>query len=129
MRTKSKNEACQSVICHKCHDREHYNLDCVLPFRHQTKAIQNYKQLTPAEKMTVQIISYHRVRKILGPENEKDKIYKSGSHSPAPYPRESKYCNSIYVQNIERHQQGLLSSMIKNGGENMQATLEMNGEN
>lgn len=46
------------IICLECDVRNHYAPDCGLPLRHQTRVIQNYEQLTTAEKY---LLLQHRI--------------------------------------------------------------------
>lgn len=58
--------------------------------------------------------------------DDKDGTYSSASHSPAPYPRESKYCNQLHVLNIKWYLRRLSGSKTRNSNEEIQTHLEIN---
>lgn len=122
-------EGSLGIICHKCIDRNHYSPDCPFPLRSQRRVIQNYEQLTVAEKISVPTTSYHRVSKILGAEDDENKPCHSPNASPAPYLRESEYRDPAYRQRTGRHPERISSGTPRKGDGEIQSHLETDQEN
>lgn len=117
------------IICQECYERSHFTPDYVLPLQHQQKYVQNYEQLTPAEKSSVPKTSYHCVSAILRTDGDEDKQYHSASLSPQSYPWERKYRDQIYAQWAEHHSMELTNGTTRRGDEEIQVHSETHQEN
>lgn len=102
-----------SIFWQECYYCSHYSFDCVLPLRLQRRVIQKYEQLTLAEKIFVLTTLYHRVRAIVGAENDQDKLYLRLVTAQHRIQKGSKYHDPIYAQRAEHHRRGLTSRTVR----------------